>query len=145
MALVFAIVGEKELMLELELSPNSTAANTQAHVHQFVLHTSLDMIADKMWTSTLMNLKVVDEFNELQVHAWATASGAKLLLLHESFADDSNRRMRVEENIKNFFSEVNDAFTRVVLNPFYVPDAKLESPELEEKILALTKKWSLVA
>jgi len=141
MALVFAIVGKNELVFDMALSPGSV--HQQPHVHQFVLHSALDVMGDKMWGTPAMNLKVVDEFNELQVHGWCTASGAHFMMLHDSLADESSRRMRVEENIKNFFSEVNDLFTRIVLNPFYQPETKITSKTFADRVATLARKWSL--
>ena len=35
-------------------------------MHQFVLHASLDAVEEQLWSTTAMNLGVVDKFNNLQ-------------------------------------------------------------------------------
>eukprot|EP00510_Aplanochytrium_minuta_P008990 CAMPEP_0184044488 /NCGR_PEP_ID=MMETSP0956-20121227/311_1 /TAXON_ID=627963 /ORGANISM="Aplanochytrium sp, Strain PBS07" /LENGTH=112 /DNA_ID=CAMNT_0026335531 /DNA_START=817 /DNA_END=1155 /DNA_ORIENTATION=+ len=84
--LVFAIVGRDDLVYETEFtSPASssvtesgtTSASDSAHLHQFVMHSALDVVEEKMWETTNMYLKTVDNFNDMNVYAWVTASGAK--------------------------------------------------------------------
>ena len=63
MVFVFAIVGKSEPLYELELSPPSVKGTSSGHggavvsqeelayLHQFVLHSSLDMVQSSMWSN----------------------------------------------------------------------------------------------
>mmetsp|Transcript_8073 Transcript_8073/g.9228 ORF Transcript_8073/g.9228 Transcript_8073/m.9228 type:complete len:156 (+) Transcript_8073:887-1354(+) len=150
--LVFAIVGRDDLVYETEFtSPASssvtesgtTSASDSAHLHQFVMHSALDVVEEKMWETTNMYLKTVDNFNDMNVYAWVTASGAKFLLLHEQKAEDGARGRiphKNEESIKLFFSEVNDLYSKTVLNPFYSPDQPIRSQVFQERVHTLGRK-----
>jgi len=64
-----------------------------------------------------MYLKVVDKFqSDLYVHCLVTPSNARFLLLHEN---------RSEDQIKAFFNEVYELYTKLVLNPFFDPQKKI--------------------
>ena len=69
LALSFVIVGKSELVYECPLGSKDGQANSrddsQAHVHQFVLHSALDMVEEKMW-STQVGL-FLELFNAVQV------------------------------------------------------------------------------
>ncbi|GBG28971.1 Trafficking protein particle complex subunit 2 [Hondaea fermentalgiana] len=142
MALAFAVVGAKELVYECRLSAGS-GVQDQAHVHQFVMHSALDMVEERMWQTSGMYLRVVDEFNDFQVHAWVAANGAKLLLLHKTIAEDSGRRGRVEEYVRGFFEEVNDLYTKVALNPFYELDQPIDSEVFDARVRSCATKYGL--
>ena len=84
-------------------------------LHEFILHSSLDVIDSLQWTTSNMYLRTVDRFNELSVTCLLTPSSkelsytildAKFLLLHEG---------RNEDGIKGFFNEVYELFVKVVL------------------------------
>eukprot|EP00512_Aurantiochytrium_limacinum_P001647 CAMPEP_0171492726 /NCGR_PEP_ID=MMETSP0958-20121227/4572_1 /TAXON_ID=87120 /ORGANISM="Aurantiochytrium limacinum, Strain ATCCMYA-1381" /LENGTH=140 /DNA_ID=CAMNT_0012026281 /DNA_START=103 /DNA_END=522 /DNA_ORIENTATION=- len=140
MALSFVIVGNKELVYECRLAAGANQQD-QAHVHQFVMHSALDMVEERMWQTNGMYLRVVDEFNELQVHAWVAANGGKLLFLHQSIAEDSGRRSRLEEHVRSFFEEVNDLYTKIVLNPFYEQDQPIDSKVFDSRVRTIATKW----
>jgi hypothetical protein len=46
---VFMIVGKNEPLFEIELG--STGRDDLAYLHQFILHSSLDMIDNSMWVN----------------------------------------------------------------------------------------------
>ena len=87
-------------------------------MHEFILHSSLDVIDNVQWSSNNMYLKTVDRFNELSVTCLLTPSSkpyllvnygidARFLLLHEGKNEDA---------IKNFFNEVYELFVKVTFN-----------------------------
>ena len=43
-------------------------------MHEFILHSSLDVVEHAQWQTTQMYLKTVDRYNELQVTCLVTPS-----------------------------------------------------------------------
>lgn len=114
----------------------TTRISDSAHLHQFVMHSALDVVEEKMWETTNKYLKTLDNFNNKKVYAWVTASGAKFLLLHEQKAEDGARGRiphKNEESIKLLFSDVNDLYSKTVLNPFYNPDEPIRPRVFQER------------
>ena len=74
------------------------------HLHQFVLHAALDVVQEAGWSTQAMYLRTVDKFNELSVSVYLTAGGTRLMLLHDS---------RAEEPIRQFFTEVHELYVKV--------------------------------
>jgi hypothetical protein len=106
------------------------------HLNQFVIHAALDMVDDAMWNSKEMYLKVVDRFNGWLVSSYVTATGTRLMLLHD----------RMDENgIKNFFFETHELFIKTLLNPLYDVNSPITSPVFDAKVRALSKKHLNVA
>mmetsp|Transcript_24383 Transcript_24383/g.33590 ORF Transcript_24383/g.33590 Transcript_24383/m.33590 type:complete len:136 (+) Transcript_24383:304-711(+) len=131
-ALYFVIVSRDDHpIFEADLSSGSKTEDV-SHLHQFILHASLDPIDERMWESTSMNLKIVDKFNELHVSAYVTAGRSRLLLLHET---------RNEEGIKLFFQDVHELYLKVLMNPFHDKNAPLKNVVLEQRIRAIGRKY----
>mmetsp|Transcript_21302 Transcript_21302/g.37712 ORF Transcript_21302/g.37712 Transcript_21302/m.37712 type:complete len:142 (-) Transcript_21302:869-1294(-) len=140
MALALVIVGDAELVFEARLSG---AFEEQAHVHQFIMHSALDLVSEKAMASSDMFLGVIDEFNEFLVHAWLAADGARFLLLHKKPEPEVGRKNRSQDSIASFFEGVNELYTKVALNPFYKVDQKITSPSFARRVAALAEKWKL--
>ena len=103
---VFVIVGKSDPLYEVELGSNGK--EDLAYLSQFILHSSLDMVDNLMWTnsSTYVTLndmtvpivphafvmsrflKVVDRFNSLVVSAYVTP-GSLCDLLYIRHAETS--------------------------------------------------------
>eukprot|EP00898_Chlorokybus_atmophyticus_P004368 jgi/Chlat1/4932/Chrsp31S04853 len=103
-----------------------------AHLHQFVLHAALDIVQEAAWSTNLMNLKVVDKFNDLLVSAWVSAGNARFLLLHDA---------RNEDGIRNFFQEVHELYIKVLLNPFHSPSTPITSTVFDQRVRAYARKY----
>jgi hypothetical protein len=103
-----------------------------AHLHQFILHASLDIVQDVVWNTPYMFLKLVDKFNDLLVSVYVTAGHTRLMLLHDS---------RNEDGIKNFFQEVHELYIKMLLNPLYVPGSRITSPFFDTRVRALARKY----
>jgi len=103
-----------------------------AHLHQFILHASLDIVQDVVWNTNNMFLKLVDKFNDLLVSVYVTAGHTRLMLLHDS---------RNEDGIKNFFQEVHELYIKMLLNPLYLPGSRITSPFFDTRVRALARKY----
>ena len=47
---------------------------------------------------------------------------------------------RLEEGVKNFCTEAHELYVKVLLNPFYVPNKRIESKEFDARIRALARR-----
>lgn len=127
----FVIVSKADLPLyEADLG-TGTKKEDAAHLHQFVIHAAQDFVEERMWETPMMNLKLVDRFNEMMVYGFVTAGGARFLLLHD---------VRNEENVKNFFYEVHELYLRVMLNPFHTPRTPITSPVFDARVRSISRK-----
>jgi len=126
---VFMIVGRSDPMFEIDLG--SSTKDDLAYLHQFILHSSLDLIENAMWINNATFLRVVDRFNTLLVSAYVTPGGAYLLLLHENKSEDA---------VRAFFIEAHELYVKHALNPFAASDAAICSPHFESHIRALARK-----
>ncbi|XWS46414.1 hypothetical protein CRYUN_Cryun14cG0063800 [Craigia yunnanensis] len=55
-----------------------------AQLHQFILHTTLDIVQDIAWTTGAMFLIAINRFNDLVVSVYVTAGHTQFMLLHDS-------------------------------------------------------------
>jgi trafficking protein particle complex subunit 2 len=126
------IIGKSDPLYETQLTPlknrESAQADELAYLHQFVLHSSLDMVQSAMNSNAATFLKVVDRFNNSQVSAYVTPGGATFLLLHNGKAEDVTR---------HFFIEMHELYTRHVMNPLIQLDAPIVSPKFDEMVQKL--------
>ncbi|CAN0380389.1 unnamed protein product [Pylaiella littoralis] len=140
---VFIIVGRNEPLYEADLNSSGnnigggggggkvSGGDESAHLNQFILHSALDMVERKQWSTPATYLRLVDKFNEQNVSAFLTAGGAKLMLLHDGRTDDA---------IRTFFSEVHELYVKLLMNPFYAYDSPVISPAFDQRVKALARK-----
>ncbi|KAJ3158924.1 hypothetical protein HDU86_002093 [Geranomyces michiganensis] len=102
------------------------------HLNQFIVHAALDVVEDLMWGTNAMYLKVVDKFNEWFISAYVTASGAKLMLLHDSANTDG---------IRNFFQDAHELYIKALLNPFTEINSPITTANFDSRVRALARKW----
>ncbi|KAL5506850.1 hypothetical protein EMCRGX_G008600 [Ephydatia muelleri] len=100
---------------------------------QFVAHASLDLVDEAKWETSNLFLKSVDRFNELSVAGFVTASHMRFLLVYDG--------PKAQENMKNFFMDMYDAFVKALLNPFYVPNTPIASSNFRKKAQTIAKKY----
>ncbi|ORY81581.1 Sedlin [Protomyces lactucae-debilis] len=101
-------------------------------MNQFILHSSLDMVEEVQWASSMLYLKQIDKFNGYSVSCWLTAGGTRFLLLHDLKNDDG---------IKTFFSDLYDLYTKCLMNPFYKVDTRITSRTFDTRVKALARKY----
>jgi hypothetical protein len=73
-------------------------------MNQFLVHSSLDLVDDVMWTTSNAYLKVVDRISNYVISAYVSAGGMRFMLLHENIASDS---------VRAFFQEVHELYIKV--------------------------------
>lgn len=135
--MLFMIIGcskAAEPLYEAEIGNSASTSSTEselAYLHQFILHSSLDMIQSAMWSNSATFLRTVDRFNSLLVSAYATPGGAILLLLHQGKAEDA---------VRQFFTEAHEMYTKYMLNPFASFDMPITSPQFDALIRQSAKK-----
>jgi hypothetical protein len=97
-----------------------------------VLHAALDAVDEAEWATPGMHLGVVDRFNNLQVSAFTTAARTRFLLLHDG---------RGDEAVKSFFKGVHELYLRAALSPFFLPSARITSPDFGAKVKQLARLY----
>ncbi|KAJ3327729.1 Trafficking protein particle complex subunit 2B [Blyttiomyces sp. JEL0837] len=136
MSFYLAVVGSRDNPLyEAEFGPISkpdSKKDDQKHLHQFIVHSSLDIVEELMWGTNGMYLKTFDRFNEWHLSAFVTASGLKLMLLHDT---------QNSEGIRNFFQDTHELLIKVLLNPFTEINAPITSSTFDTKVRALAKRY----
>lgn len=51
--------------------------------------------------------------------------------------------VRNDDGIRNFFADVYEIYIKVIMNPFYDMNKKIESPNFERKVTVSAKKYLL--
>jgi len=118
-------------LYETVLAGEGPTGNELAYLHQFILHSSLDLVKSAMEGSSATYLKVVDRFNNSQISAYVTPGGTVFLLLHQG---------RSEEVIRYFFIEIHDLYSRHVLNPLARLDAPIASARFDSLVHAAARR-----
>jgi hypothetical protein len=163
-----AIVGTNDQPLyELSLLPSAQQGGQQgaqqsqqeSHLYQFIAYAALDHLQALATSSNQTYLKVIDKFNEFYISAFLCPSGThsslglllffffkkkttdfkltlckgtRLVLLHTTQNTDG---------IRNLFQELHELFLKVLLNPLWTLNSPILSPQFDQKVRVLAKKW----
>eukprot|EP01029_Cantina_marsupialis_P010142 TRINITY_DN231910_c0_g1_i1.p1 TRINITY_DN231910_c0_g1~~TRINITY_DN231910_c0_g1_i1.p1 ORF type:complete len:135 (+),score=18.83 TRINITY_DN231910_c0_g1_i1:88-492(+) len=125
----FVIVQNDQPIFEVDFSESK---DHTPHLTQFILHSSLDMLDQAIWSTSASYLKVVDRFNDTMVSAFTSVGRTKFLLLH-SFKN--------EEGIRSFFNEVHELYLTIEMNPFYEKGSPITSKRFVNSVKEIANKW----
>lgn len=127
---VFTIVSRSDPVYEAEFGSNGK--DDLSYLHQFILHSSLDLVENTMWTNNQTFLRVVDRFNNLMVSAYITPGGAYFLLLHDG---------RNEDAIRGFFTEAHEVYVKQMMSPFSSFDSPIGSGQFDTQIRGIARRF----
>lgn len=116
----------KSCTLPRTLSPQKEDLN------QFIIHSALDMVDQRVWTGNSMFLKEVDKFNDLSISAFCTAGHVRFMLLHDARTD--------ENAVKTFLYEIYELYIKVLLNPFQEKTGLIKSAAFDARVRASAKR-----
>lgn len=137
------------MLVELVSDTSPKFQEDQRQMNQFILHSSLDVVEEVQWAQRELYLKTVDKFNNNLVSCFLTAGSSyprsttatvgtdsgtdiKFLLLHDS---------KLEDPIRQFFTDVHEAYIKTLMNPFYEVDMRITSIVFDAKVRAAAKKY----
>lgn len=136
-AYYFVIVGKADNPLfELEYSTKGGDHSfDHRYLTQFVAHATLDLVDEHIWITPHMYLKGVDKFNEWFVTAFVGGnSRVRFLLLHDA--------QKIEDsNIRNFFQEMYELYTKFSMNPLYIHHTPIKSKVFDKKAYNIAKRY----
>jgi hypothetical protein len=104
MAITFVIVSSKDQLLFEATFPPASQTDETAHLREFILFASLDLLEPIVWSSRDFYLKAIDRFNDQIIYGLVTASSCRLLLV----SDGKN-----EEAVKNFLQDTYELYAKV--------------------------------
>ena len=129
----FVIVADRPIYsASLSQLPGTSPPASTSALRTLLLHSSLDLVDRTKWTTSSMNLKIVDTSPNGVVSAFVTAGDARFLLLHGGATDES---------VKNFFNDVYEEFTRYILNPLVESDQVVTSKSFDTRVRAIARRY----
>lgn len=126
---VFMIVGANNPIYEAELG--GIGRDDLAYLHQFILHSSLDQFEGIQWTNNATFLRAIDRFNNYVISAYMTPGGMRFLLLHDGHKED---------NIRTFFAECHELYTKNMMNPFAQFNEPIVSRSFDNHVKSISKR-----
>ncbi|GJQ14706.1 hypothetical protein GpartN1_g6999.t1 [Galdieria partita] len=132
MAITFVIVSPQDQLLYEATFPPVSQNDETAHLREFILFASLDLLEQVIWSTRDFYLKAIDRFNDQTIYGLVTASSTRLLLVSDG---------KSEEAVKNFLQEAYELYVKLALNPFFEPGKPILSASFHDRIQKLGKKY----
>ncbi|EME29061.1 hypothetical protein Gasu_34560 isoform 2 [Galdieria sulphuraria] len=104
MAITFVIVSPQDQLLYEATFPPVSQTDETAHLREFILFASLDILEQVVWSTRDFYLKAIDRFNDQIIYGLVTASSVRLLLVSDG---------KSEEAVKNFLQEAYELYVKV--------------------------------
>jgi len=135
MAVCVAVIGKENSPLYI-----CCAEPAQELALHFSLHTSLDVIEEKLATSTKaagqeqreLYLGALNSTEHQKVFGYVTNTRIKLVIV----VDSSSSTLRDNET-RQMFRRLHLAYTNAIANPFYVPGAPIQSKKFDGVVRSL--------
>ena len=95
-----------------QATEGSTTRGLEPHVRDFVARAALDVADERARETNATYLRVVDRFDDVDAHAYATATRCRMILL------TSRRGLSGgDEGVRMFFADAHEAYARALMNP----------------------------
>lgn len=90
----------------------SSTRGLEAHVRDLVARAALDVADERSWETNATYLRVVDRFDDVDAHAYVTATRCRMILL-------ASRRglSGGDEGLRMFFADAHEAYATALMNP----------------------------
>ncbi|THW53725.1 trafficking protein-like protein particle complex subunit 2 [Aureobasidium pullulans] len=139
------------------------------HMNQFIVHSSLDSVEEVQWGNNGLYLKNIDRFQNNHIHCFITGGNVKFMLLmnpdpssttystypaaapprqHPSVTARQSTLLannpgsaQTEEAVRQFMTDVYEAWVKCIMNPFYTVNAPVTSPVFRGRVAGAAKKY----
>jgi len=125
---MFAVVGDGNLLFSTEISKLVDNAAEKAYLFQFILYASLDALDLKDPNPFREN---IDQYENYYISAYVTHGQTAFLLLHTKRKD-----------VKRFFVAVESCYAQLLMNPFYEVRTPIESESFKKGVLEAAAGFS---
>ncbi|KAF2207086.1 hypothetical protein CERZMDRAFT_51818 [Cercospora zeae-maydis SCOH1-5] len=135
------------------------------HMNQFIVHAAIDMVEEAQWSTRDLYLKKIDSFQNNHIHCFLTGGNIKFMLLmnpdpnataYSNFQAPASRpntgrqssliasnptSQQTEEAVRQFMTEVYEAWMKCIMNPFYNVNQPVTSPMFRGRVANAAKKY----
>ncbi|KAI5362538.1 Putative trafficking protein particle complex subunit 2 [Septoria linicola] len=136
------------------------------HMNQFIVHAAIDMVEEAQWSTKDLYLKKVDSFQNNYIHCFLTGGNVKFMLLmnpdpsatsysshqappasrpntarQSTLIANTPSSQQTEEAVRQFMTEVYEAWMKCIMNPFYNVNQVVTSPVFRSRVATAAKKY----
>ncbi|GIZ45660.1 hypothetical protein CBER1_08175 [Cercospora berteroae] len=135
------------------------------HMNQFIVHAAIDMVEEAQWSTKDLYLKKIDSFQNNHIHCFLTGGNIKFMLLmnpdpsatpYSNYQAPPSRpntgrqstliasnptSQQTEEAVRQFMTEVYEAWMKCIMNPFYNVNQPVTSPVFRSRVATAAKKY----
>ena len=90
----FMVVGRCQPLFECDINATAPAVEDATHMHQFALHSALDLVEKAAQTKQHMYLGAVDKFNDQPIFAFLSPGNITFLLQYDGRSEEGVRVRR---------------------------------------------------